>query len=114
MKFYSSISALLFLSAASLYAQDTDNDGAPDSYEVATGFDPANADSTPPPAPMIGINFRRANFPLDETAWPADVTNGFLPQVNWNQDATGGLTGSPTNEGTIFSPVEGVARCLSL
>ena len=79
---------LILLSCLCSYhasAQDTDDDGASDSYEIATGFDENNPSSTPPPAPSIGINFRRSTDDPVITSWADDAANGYLPQENWNQ-----------------------------
>ncbi len=63
---------------------DTDGDGASDSFEVATGYHPANSSSTPPAwAGSIGINFRSEGNP-DGSIWPTRATNGLIPQTNWN------------------------------
>ena len=71
-----------------LQAQDTDGDGASDSYETATGYDQNNASSTPPSSPSIGINFRRNVDDAEITSWAPDTANGYLPQENWNQCVT--------------------------
>ncbi|HSJ03971.1 MAG TPA: DUF1800 family protein [Verrucomicrobium sp.] len=62
---------------------DTDNDGAPDAWEVRTKFNPTSASSKPPPfAAAIGIKFISELSP-DNGLMTLDVT-GIVPQMNWN------------------------------
>jgi len=84
-RFYLSaaIAAPFFLQVT--LSQDLDGDGASDSYEIATGFDPENASSTPPAAPAIGVNFVDDNSDRTKGMWSSDTANGYLPQANWNQ-----------------------------
>ena len=93
---------------------DTDRDGASDAWEIKTGYEPNNNESTPPRwAGAIGINFRSESRP-DEGIWPATFPNGLIPQPNWNQ--TDLLTsynsqGNPMRAGDtsrIISPTAGV------
>lgn len=63
---------------------DSDADGAPDAWEVATGYDPTSPSSTPPAFPYaIGVKFISNSRPDSKLA-PLAVT-GFVPQTNWNQ-----------------------------
>lgn len=63
---------------------DTDRDGALDALEIAAGFNPNDATSTPPMVNSIGINFSDARTELDDK-WTALEAAGYIPQVNWNQ-----------------------------
>ena len=66
-------------------AQDSDGDGASDSFETATGYRPRDSNSTPPQFHSIGINFHDDNTADEFDTWTADTANGFIPQPNWNQ-----------------------------
>ncbi len=66
-----------------LFAVDSDGDGAPDAWEVHTGFDPTNATSTPPAfANAVGFNFVSQLNP--HNTLPALAIAGKVPQMNWN------------------------------
>lgn len=78
---------------------DTDSDGASDAWEIQTGYDPDDDQSTPPLwAGAIGVNFRSEKYPKLGT-WPVGFPNGFVPQINWNQtdllEDKGVSSGSP-------------------
>ena len=93
---------------------DTDGDGASDAWEIKTGYEPNNNESTPPKwAGAIGINFRSESRP-DEGIWPTTYPNGLIPQPNWNQtellksnnyQGNGMRTGDTSQ---IISPITGV------
>ena len=94
---------------------DTDRDGVSDAWEIRTGYEPNNDESTPPEwAGAIGINFRSKNRPDDGT-WPSTFPNGLIPQINWNQtellQSSGVANGNPLRVGDssqITSPTAGV------
>lgn len=93
---------------------DTDNDGASDAWEIRTGFDPSDDESTPPDwGGSIGINFRSEARP-DEGIWPLTFPNGHVPQINWNQtellEDNGVNLGDPLRTGNtsnVATPVTG-------
>ncbi len=94
---------------------DTDGDGASDAWEITTGYEPNNNESTPPKwAGAIGINFRSESRP-EEGIWPTTFPNGLIPQANWNQtellESSGVAIGNPLRAGDtsqIISPAAGV------
>ena len=83
---------------------DTDADGAPDAWEVRTGYDATSASSFPPAFPhAIGLQFV-SHLRRDSGLSPLAVT-GWIPQMNWNVTRT--LTHWNTNSGNttdITSP----------
>lgn len=92
---------------------DTDGDGASDAWEITTGYEPNNNESTPPKwAGAIGINFRSESRP-DEGIWPTTFPNGLIPQPNWNQTElleSYNSQGNPMRAGDtrqIISPITG-------
>lgn len=93
---------------------DTDSDGASDAWEIQTGYDPSDDQSTPPVwNGAIAVNFRSESRPNDGL-WPATFPNGLVPQINWNQtgllESSGVTTGDPLDTGdttTIASPTAG-------
>ena len=94
---------------------DTDRDGASDAWEIKTGYEPDNNESTPPEwAGAIAINFRSESRP-DDGIWPPTFPNGLVPQPNWNQtellESSGVAQGNPLRAGDtshIISPIAGV------
>jgi len=96
----------LYLCAAPIViAQDSDNDGASDSFEIATGFDPEGDSSTPPPFQAIGINFYDGRSDtVSDGLWTVDEANGYIPQAYWNHAET--TTGS-SSLANITAPVVG-------
>jgi len=97
---------LFALLALPVSAQDADQDGASDSLEIATGFDPDNNASTPPHIRAIGINFADDDIDPAFDTWGASLANGFIPQSNWNhlEAATVDI-----NQADIDSPTAGTA-----
>jgi len=102
-----SLTQFLIVVAAAVpaFAQDADSDGASNSLEIQTGFDPADASSTPPASRMIGLNFTKWDLEIPDD-WVATQATGYVPQVNWNHtegrttDITEALVEAPT-PGTV-------------
>jgi uncharacterized protein (DUF1800 family) len=94
---------------------DTDADGASDAWEIQTGYNPDDDQSTPPQwAGAIGINFRSESR-RNAGRWPSTFPNGLIPQINWNQtellESSGVSSGSPLRPGDssqISDPVAGI------
>ncbi|MDA7891706.1 DUF1800 family protein [Akkermansiaceae bacterium] len=94
---------------------DTDADGASDAWEIQTGYNPDDDQSTPPQwAGAIGINFRSERR-RNAGRWPSTFPNGLIPQINWNQtellESSGVSSGSPLRPGDssqISDPVAGI------
>ncbi len=93
---------------------DTDGDGASDAWEITTGYEPNNNESTPPKwAGAIGINFRSESRP-DEGIWPTTFPNGLIPQPYWNQtellksNVSQGIPMRKGDTSQIISPKTGV------
>ncbi len=87
---------------------DSDADGAPDAWEVATGYLPGSAASTPPAFPhAIGVKFISDSRP-DGRLPPLAVT-GFIPQMNWNQTTPLETWADPATGSTssILTPLAG-------
>ncbi|WP_081452826.1 DUF1800 domain-containing protein [Verrucomicrobium spinosum] len=86
---------------------DTDNDGAPDAWEVRTGFDPTSSSSKPPAFPgAIGIKFVSDLTP-EHGLLPKEVT-GITPQMNWNSAMPLSTWNDPTgSEVDIVTPIAG-------
>lgn len=87
---------------------DSDADGAPDAWELRTGYDALSAASTPPAFPgAIAVNFISELAPRSALPWHAPA--GFVPQLHWNNTMPLTTWNTPSGNTThIESPQRGV------